>query len=225
MALSDLFKFGSYNLFPDSYAVDRATLYRLFQSTLSQQLSQSKTVILALHFPAEFFAVQDLLAQWEIEYDLIGRALDPQWFQDNKAAASGQSGHLYLSLAEFLIDTKFSGDESWEAPLSLMMLDRHPLLSKDEAVAQFADHFPSRAEIGYFLSFEDDVVTRLIDKRMLDLLLQMGAHDHGLIASSMLSKRLRKMQKKAAETFPAQPQTADSASRWYELNTPGTRSQ
>jgi len=209
MALSDLFKFGSYNLFPDSYAVDRATLYRLFQSTLSQQLSQSKTVILALHFPAEFFAVQDLLAQWEIEYDLIGRALDPQWFQDNK----------------FLIDTKFSGDESWEAPLSLMMLDRHPLLSKDEAVAQFADRFPSRAEIGYFLSFEDDVVTRLIDKRMLDLLLQMGAHDHGLIASSMLSKRLRKMQKKAAETFPAQPQTADSASRWYELNTPGTRSQ
>ena len=219
MALSDLFKFGSYNLFPDSYAVDRATLYRLFQSTLSQQLSQSKTVILALHFPAEFFAVQDLLAQWEIEYDLIGRALDPQWFQDNKAAASGQAGHLYLSLAEFLIDTNFSGDESSDVPLALMMLERHPLLRKDESVVRFADGFPGRSEVGYFLSFEDEVITRLIDKRLLNLLLQMGANDHGLIASSMLSKRLRKMQKRAVDTFSEVEQPADSVSQWYQLNT------
>ena len=100
-----------------------------------------------------------------------------------------------------------------------MMLDRHPVLSKDEAVARFADGFPGRSEVGYFLSFEDEVVTRLIDKRLLDLLLQMGAHDHGLIASSMLSKRLRKMQRKAVKSFAELEQPADSVKQWYELNT------
>ena len=71
MAFFDLLKFGSYNLFPDSYAVDRSTLYRLFRQTLIQQLSQPKTVVLSLHFPAEFFVVQDLLSQWDIEYKLL----------------------------------------------------------------------------------------------------------------------------------------------------------
>jgi len=165
MALFDLLKFGSYNLFPDSYAVDRETLYRLFKPTLIQQLSRPKTVILSLHFPAEFFVVQDLLSQWDIDYKLITRPLDRQWFQENKSATSSQTG-----------------------------------------------------EVGYFLSFEDEVVTRLIDQRLLDLLLQMGANDHGLIASSMLSKRLRKMQKKALKTFSTQEQPADSVSQWYELN-------
>ncbi len=225
MAFSDLFKFGSYNLFPDSYAVDRETLYQLFKPTLSQQLSQSKTVFLAVHFPAEFFVVQDLLSQWAFEYELITRPLDHQWFQENKANVSVKATHLYLSLAEFLIDTEFSGDESWNTPLALMMLDRHPLLSQDEAVARFADRFPGRAEIGYFLSFEDEVVTRLIDKRMLDLLLQMGANDHGLIASSMLSRRLRKMQKKAAETHHAPEQPADSVRQWYEINARDEKTQ
>ena len=219
MAFFDLLKFGSYNLFPDSYAVDRSTLYRLFRQTLIQQLSQPKTVVLSLHFPAEFFVVQDLLSQWDIEYKLITRPLDRQWFQENKGASSGQMGYLYLSLAEFLIDTKFSGDESSDSQLALMKLDRHPVLSKDEAVARFADGFPGRSEVGYFLSFEDEVVTRLIDKRLLDLLLQMGAHDHGLIASSMLSKRLRKMQRKAVKSFAELEQPADSVKQWYELNT------
>ena len=218
MALFDLLKFGSFNLFPDSYAVDRETLYRLFKPTLIQQLSRPKTVILSLHFPAEFFVVQDLLSQWDLEYKLITRPLDRQWFQENKSATSSQTGHLYLSLAEFLIDTKFSGDESFESQLALMMLDRHPLPSRDEAVARFADGFPGRSEVGYFLSFEDEVVTRLIDQRLLDLLLQMGANDHGLIASSMLSKRLRKMQKKEIKTFAAIEQSADSVCQWYDLN-------
>ena len=84
MALFDLLKFGSYTLFPDSYAVDRETLYRLVRPMLIQQLSRPKTVILSLHFPTEFFVVQDLLSQWEIEYKLITRPLDRQWFQENK---------------------------------------------------------------------------------------------------------------------------------------------
>lgn len=220
MALFDLLKFGSYNLFPDSYAVNRETLYHLFRPTLIQQLAQSKTVILSLHFPAEFFVVQDLLSQWEIEYKLITRPLDRQWFQENKSATSDQACHLHLSLAEFLIDTNFPENKSWDTPLALMMLDRHPMLSKDEAVARFADGFPGRSEVGYFLSFEDEVITRLIDSRLLDLLVQMGANDHGLIASSMLSKRLRKMQKKAGKTFSAGEQPADSVSQWYALNAP-----
>jgi len=220
MALFDLLKFGSFNLFPDSYAVDRETLYGLIRPTLIQQLSQSKTVILSLHFPAEFFVVQDLLSEWEIGYKLITRPLDRQWFQENKRDTSDQTRHLHLSLAEFLIDTSFSGDESSVAPLALMMLDRHPLPSKDDAVTRFADGFPGRSEIGYFLSFEDKVITRLIDKRLLDLLLQMGANDHGLIASSMLSKRLRKMQNKEAKSFPSVEHSADSVDQWYTLNAP-----
>ena len=149
MAFFDLFKFGSYNLFPDSYAVDRETLYDLFRPTLTQQLAQPKTVILSLHFPAEFFVVQDLLSQWGIEYKLITRPLDRQWFQENRNSTSDKTAPLYLSLAEFLIDTKFSGDESTDVALALMMLDRHPLPSKDEAIARFADGFPGRSEVGY----------------------------------------------------------------------------
>ncbi len=215
MGLFDLFRFSSVNHFPDSYAVDREVLYRLFRPMLEQQLELNKTVVLAMHFPAEFFVAQDLLAQWGIEYTVITRALDRQWFQDNKNADTRRP---FMALSELLIDTEFPRDQPWHTSLALMMLDRHPRGTKDEAVSQFADRFPGRAEVGYFLSFEDDVVKRTIDNRMLDLLIQMGANDHGLIASAMLSKQIKKVLKRKSESFCSIDRPADSIAQWYDLN-------
>jgi hypothetical protein len=122
MAFFDLLKMGSYNHFPDSYAVNRKTLYQLFKPTLLEQLNRHKTVILSLHFPEEFFVVQDQLSQWNLDYQLITRTLDHQWFLENNSDASGLTPRLYLSLAEFLIETKFTGDELSETSLALMVI-------------------------------------------------------------------------------------------------------
>lgn len=221
MGLFDFFRFPNCNRFPDSYAIDRRSLYLNLQQTLEYQRSLPKTIIISAHFPETFFALQDLLSDWSIEYQIIPRPLDENWFLDHRSSASDQ---VFLSLAEFLSATDFPPKLDWTTPLALLMLDRHPLAIKDETVEHFAESFPAKSELGYFLSFEDEIIDRAIDKRMLDLIIQMGAESHGLIASSMLSRRLKKVLARQAHAFVASERSAESVEQWYDLNiaSPGT---
>ena len=201
--------------------MDRQSLYGLFRPALDQQLELPRTIVIAAHFPDEFFVLQDRLADWGIDYQIITRPLDRQWLQDQRSEVeklqAGQ-GMVYLALAEFLIDTSFDPNATSDLPLALMMFDRHPNVMKDDGVLAFAESFPARAELGYFLALDDVVVQNVVNEPLLNLLRTFGAEDQGLITSNMVSKRLEKVLRRHAVKRTIAFESADSASKWYELN-------
>ena len=224
MGIFDFLKFGNCKRYADSFAMDRQSLYRLFRPALEQQLELPRTIVIAAHFPDEFFALQDRLADWEIDYQIITRPLDRQWLQDQRSEVEKRppsppnQAIVYLALAEFLIDTSFDVTESTDLPLALMMFDRHPDVMKDDGVLAFAESFPARSELGYFLALNDVVVQNVVNEPLLNLLKTFGAEDQGLITSNMVSKRLEKVLRRHAAKRTAAFESADSASNWYELN-------
>ena len=221
MGIFDFLKPANCKRYADSFALDRQSLYQLYRPALEQQLSLAKTIVIAAHFPDEFFTLQDRLADWGIAYQIITRPLDRQWFQDQRSKVEKNQTDqavVYLALAEFLIDTSCDANETTDLPLALMMFDRHPDVTKDDGVQAFAESFPARSELGYFLALDDVVVQNVVNEPLLNLLMTFGAEDHGLITSNMVSKRLEKVLRRHASTRTAAFESADSASKWYELN-------
>lgn len=212
-----LFKPIAFERYPDSFATSRTVLYQRLMDVINTQVTEGSAVFVAAHFPDEFFRLQSELHQHQIDYRMITRPLDQQWFTDHK---DNSEGVVFLSLAEFLSQTNFSGTESFKAKLDLIMVDRHPEPREDRSVEAFGRAFPATTKLGYFLALEDRVLGSIINETVLMVLNQMGIDDHGLISSGIISKRITKVldrqSKIRGQDRDLKP--ADSVDQWYELN-------
>lgn len=215
MGLFDFLKAPTWRLHPDTFALDRVNLYARIEQTIREQLGQKKTVILAAHFPDEFFRLQDQLAAWNLDYCMVTRSLDRQWMLDYR---DHDTSVPFLSLAEMLIDSRFHNEPPWPHKVALMMLDRHPLASRDESLKQLAAQFPASVELGYFMAMDDRILRESIPASMIDLLRQMGFDDHGLITSSIVFKRVRRWLAEIEKDLETPPVAADSVEQWFDLN-------
>lgn len=209
----------SFQRYPDSFAMTREALYKNLTNVLQAMFSKSgekdSSVFLAAHFPEEFFEMQNVLDRLGVEYRIVTRPLDAQWFADS---GHNSQGVVYLALAEFLIETTFSGNESFASQMALIVVDRHPEPFRDEALEQFARSFPAVTRMGYFLALEDRVLASVINETTLLVLKQMGIEDQGLISSGIISKRITKVLAREQKARTGEGQVADSAETWYEIN-------
>ena len=209
----------SFQQYPDSFAVDRKTLYanlmRVVKGLIETEPKGSSTLFLTAHFPEEFFQLQTQLDKHEIPYHIITRPLDKQWYAD---FGNQSEGVVYLALAEFLTKTTFYENAVFETKLDLIVVDRHPEPFQDEALEQFGRDFPSVTKMGYFLALEDRVLQSVINETTLMVLKQMGIEDQGLISSGIISKRISKVLKREQLARTGEGQPADSVELWYRLN-------
>lgn len=205
----------SFERYPDSFATSRTVLYQRLMGVVRSQVLEGSAVFLTAHFPDEFFRLQTELHQHQVDYRLITRPLDHQWFIDQKDRSQGA---VYLVLAEFLSQTQFSGQEVFNAKLDLILVDRHPEPDEDRAVEAFARAFPATTKMGYFLALEDRVLDSIINETVLLVLNQMGIDDHGLISSGIISKRVTKVLDRQSKRRTGIRKPADSIDQWYQLN-------
>lgn len=108
-------------------------------------------------------------------------------------------------------------DES--ARLDILVAERHPLPSVDEELAGFAREMPCRCQIAHFLSLEDAVLKAFCSDRVLGILRQIGMQEDEAIESAMVSRQVRKAQRRIeGRTFGSLQ--AASAAEWLEKNCP-----
>lgn len=221
----------SFQRHPDSFATTRDTLYekllevvqRLIhhqqrpQERSKKQSSQEmgSTVFIAAHFPSEFFRVQNELQKHGLEYEIITRPLDSQWFVDN---ADLGPHVIYLTLVELLTETTFTENLVFSSTLNLIVVDRHPEPFRDAALEQFARDFPATTRMGYFLALEDRVLNSVINETTLTVLKQMGIEDQGLVSSSIISKRINKVLAREQKRRTAVGTPTDSPEDWFSTN-------
>ena len=141
-----------------------------------------------------------------------------------KAIADSYSGDVPLqaTLAENLsteIAARLSINES--AKIDLIVAERHPLLSADDAIMQFAEEIPCNCRLSYHLSLEDPLLKMFVSEFVQRILDSLGMKEDEAIESSMISRRVKAAQQKIESTATGNSKAA-SAAEWLELNTPAT---
>jgi hypothetical protein len=134
----------------------------------------------------------------------------------------GQSGdnRVLVALAETL-DPRAAPLTHFEQSgwLQIVVAERHPLRSHDEAIIEFARTLPCRCRVVRHLSLDDPVVRIFAGDSVKQLLGRLGMSEDEAIESRMVSRRIldavKKIEQRAAGDLPA-----GSAEEWLQLNCP-----
>lgn len=141
--------------------------------------------------------------------------------QLNEMAADYQ-GHAALkaTLAEQLpedLAATLNVDES--ATIDLIVAERHPLPSADNAIQSFAEQIPCKCRLAYHLSLEDPIMKLFVTKFIQKLLEGLGMKEDEAIDSEMVGRRVKAAQKKIEAAATGNSRAA-SATEWLEINAP-----
>jgi len=210
--------------FEDHYALTRDSLMAALQKPISDCVDRHDLVLLVAHFPDCFTQMESQLEAWGLNFEVIVDRVNQDWI--NTAGFGQQYNHVFLTLSGMLDchdepaakKTARGMQGEGEQPVSMMVLERHPQMGRDNQIESFAKSIANPVRLGYFISLEDSVVTKLINPQLVLLMQQMGLTDQELVTSNMLTRRLKKVLSR--QTLAGKELAAESASEWYELNAP-----
>jgi hypothetical protein len=134
------------------------------------------------------------------------------------ALADLDQDRLLLTRADLLAGrtpTELTTDQS--TGVLVIVGERHPLPSRDEAVLDFARSLPCRCRLVYHVSLEDAVFKRVSGGWVENVLRRMGMKEDEAIESRMVIRRLQDALKKIERTATGSA-PANSAEEWFERN-------
>jgi hypothetical protein len=95
--------------------------------------------------------------------------------------------------------------------------ERHPLLSHDEVVLDFARLLPCHCRIVYHGAFDDPLIKRFQGEWIKGVLQKVGMKEDEAVQSHMVSRRIQVLLKKIEQTTRGDS-AANSAEEWLERN-------
>lgn len=125
---------------------------------------------------------------------------------------------MTATLAENLsidIATYLKLDES--SVIDLIVAERHPLLTVDDKLMQFAKELPCRCRLVHHLSLEDPLLKNFGGETLRGMLKALGMKEHEAIENAMVSRRVTGVQKKIQAQASGNLE-ANSAMEWMEKN-------
>ena len=205
----------SFNRFEDSFAMTRASLWAKLKTAISHQQRQGSRVWIVTHFADTFAALQDLLDEWQIEYQICDKEIQPQTALESTRDHSNSVLLILSDLLTLADSTALAFDDS--VAIAMIVVERHPLVEIDHKLEAFSKSMPRRVRFGYYLAIDDVVVRRVVNETTIQILKQLGMKDHELITSNMVTRRLDKVLTREGKQITTN-QRADSAEEWYRLN-------
>lgn len=101
--------------------------------------------------------------------------------------------------------------------LDLIVAERHPLASEDDALLELARSLPFRCRIAYHVSLEDPVMEAFKVESIRALLDRLGATDEEAITHPLVTRSIRRAQERL-EADAAGRSDAPSAAEWLQRN-------
>ncbi|MEM9410550.1 MAG: hypothetical protein AAGA30_05520 [Planctomycetota bacterium] len=181
------------------------------KSAIEDRLHLDEPLLLIVHFPDTFAELQDVLAEWEFDYQILDHRISPI---DLKS-----QGHfkLVLGLAELLIDENHHCTAESDQKLSVIVAERHPSGKYDARLESYFRSARIRIDLGYLLSFEDATLKSIVNESALKIFDMFGMGENELVTSNMISRRIDRSQKRIArEVISNHP--AESAEAWLKRN-------
>ena len=101
--------------------------------------------------------------------------------------------------------------------IELIVAERHPLRSVDEALLQFAEELPCRCRISHHLALDDPLLLVFFGEWVRGMLTNLGLSEDAAIESKMVSRRVQQAQQKLEATAVGNLE-AESAEEWIKKN-------
>lgn len=204
-----------YDRLSDAYMTQRKWLWGELKKAIEFQQAKKTSVWVVTHFPDQFLAVQDQLGSWQLDYRIIDQAIDPgrlaQLVRDDSLSPRPA---VNLSLAEFLeTNDRAILDFDSQISVSMIAVERHPLVTKDQQLDRFASSIPCHVRFGYYLALDDPLFQYFFPEKMLSFLHHFGMRDDMLADSMIVTRAVNRAVRKLARQTKADIQ-ADSAAEW-----------
>ena len=103
--------------------------------------------------------------------------------------------------------------------VEIVVVERHPLRSHDDAILDFACRLPCKARVVFHVSLEDPLMRLFAGDWVLNTLRKLGMKEDEAINSGLVARRVKAAQKKLAHSASSDL-PAGSAEEWLERNCP-----
>lgn len=128
---------------------------------------------------------------------------------------------IIVASADALQSTRTSTISSDQArPIQIIVGERHPLLSHEDVILEFARSLPCRCRLVHHVSLEDPLMRAFSGEWVEGILKSLGMAEDEAIESKMVARQIKAAQQKLAgqcmTDFPA-----ESAEKWMERNRSG----
>ncbi|MBL9123887.1 MAG: hypothetical protein JNG90_09670 [Planctomycetaceae bacterium] len=135
------------------------------------------------------------------------------------AAAGEWRDFTATALAEDLarLDSLSSLNETHR--VEILVVERHPLRSRDEAIVDFARNLPCRSRATFHMSLDDALLREFSGEWTANVLRKLGMKESEPIESKMVARRLAAAQHQI-ESRVGRELPASSTQEWLELNAP-----
>lgn len=223
-----LFRPPKFRRFEDSYAIDVSAQLEGLKLAIARQQSEENAIWIVVHFTDTFLSLQSFLERSGIEFwvaqqtsDLLDR-LAAQLPSDNEEL---KAPDVVLVMASLLTEPSAGFEVSnlakqppVTAKVAIMVCERHPLPTMDQAIVQFARSLPVTISLGYLLTLDDCVVRQVISPVTRTVLNDLGMNNRELVASNFVTRRLDKVLARQSQNYVERPQLADNAEQWMQVN-------
>lgn len=162
-----------------------------------RQSSDSAAILLVAHFEETLQQLRSMIA-------------------DYHTATSVQ-----LILAEDLESDTARLNPEENSVIDLIVAERHPLKSADDALLLIAEGMPCRFRVTYHVSLEDPLFKLFLSGSLKNLLEQLGMKEDEPIESPMVSRSVKKAQQRVEKQAFGNSR-AKSAAEWLEMNMPNS---
>ena len=155
-----------------------------------------KIVLLLAHFPDSLAALKDELVKIPMPLEFLGERITTkqvlaQAAQDPRAIYVGLQRHLVIE------DGEVDGVDE-PGLIRIIVMERHPLRSEDDAIAAFAQNLGRRVRLQFHLALDKPLMGMFAGEWVAGVLRQLGAKDDDVIESRMIHRRIAAAQKKMA---------------------------
>jgi preprotein translocase subunit SecA len=162
-----------------------------------RQSSDSAAILLVAHFEETLQQLRSMIA-------------------DYHTATSVQ-----LILAEDLESDTARLNPEENSVIDLIIAERHPLKSADDALLLIAESLPCRCRVAYHLSLEDPLFKHFLSGSLETILEQLGMKENEPIESPLITRSVKGAQQKIEKQAFGNSR-AKSAAEWLELNIPNS---
>ena len=172
-------------------------------------------VLVLAHFPHTRDAIEAALrGRVEVE-----RAESPA---DVRALlAAPETRAVGLALVEHLPEDSPAVVGQTTKPLSILVVERHPLRAHDDRVEQLARTLPYPSRVQFHLALDDALLERFVPERIRALFEQLGMSPDEEISHPLVSEAVEGVQRQVARAEPPQEEVeVRSSEEWLEAIEP-----
>ena len=200
---------------PDSFAVSRAVQLSTLCDWVRRDSGIESTFLVLCHFQSTFLEIQHAFAQADIDYGVLTERVT---VDELESKLEPDHPSIRLTLAAMLVEKQQrNSKQDSNSKLGVIVTERHPLMTYDDKLEQFARQLSWPVSLGYLLSFEDAIFRLLVGQKFVDLMKQLGLGRNDLISSAMSSRSIDRALRKVSITADNEV-PAESPEEWIEMN-------